>query len=273
MPVVKRIFNFYINASIHVAFAVVSLYLVTIIFIKGSTNWDLAFFLGLGTIACYNFIKYGVEAEKYLIVANPAHKSIQIFSILSLIGALFFFFKLSASLWGIVLVLGSLSLLYAVPFLPKAKNLRSLGGMKVFLVALVWVGCTGLLPMVDNHIALGISEIAMLLQRFLLVLVLLIPFEIRDLNYDDSALKTFPQRLGVAKTKKLGYALLVGYVLLMPWATKGMLGLVLVQFSLFLLLFFAIKNSAVDAPEYYASFWVEGIPLLYLVLVFFAQCV
>ena len=25
--------------------------------------------------------------------------------------------------------------------------------------------------------------------------------------------------------------------------------------------------AAVDAPEYYASFWVEGIPLLYLVLV------
>ena len=267
MPIVKCIFNFYINASIHVAFAVVALYLVTVFYIEGSTNTDLVFFLGLGTITCYNFIKYGVEAEKYLIVANPAHKTIQVFSIISLIGALFFFFRLPASLWGIVLVLGSLSLLYAIPFLPRAKNLRSLGGMKIFLVALVWAGCTGLLPMVDHGIAIGFNKMAFLFQRFLLVLVLLIPFEIRDVKYDAAALKTFPQRLGVAKTKILGYALLGLYVFLELVGSKGAPDTILPTLILVLLLFFAIKNASVNASRYYASFWVEGIPLLYLMLV------
>jgi len=178
MSWLKRIFNFYINASIHVACAVVALYLVTIFYIRGSTNTDLACFLGLATIACYNFIKYGVEAEKYLIVANPAHRAIQVFSIGSLFGALFFFFRLPDSLWGIVLVLGFLSTFYAIPFLPSAKSLRSLGGMKVFLVALVWVGCTLLLPIVENGNTLVLNHYLMMGQRFLLILVLLIPFEI-----------------------------------------------------------------------------------------------
>jgi 4-hydroxybenzoate polyprenyltransferase len=41
-------------------------------------------------------------------------------------------------------------------------------------------------------------------QVFLLVVVLMIPFEIRDLNYDKFTLKTLPQLFGVRKTKILG---------------------------------------------------------------------
>ncbi len=267
MPWLKRIFDFYINASIHVAFAVVSLYLVTVFYLRSSTNIDLALFLGLGTIACYNFIKYGVEAEKYLIVSNPAHKSIQVFSAISLIGALFFFLRLPRSLWGAIVLLGLLSMLYAIPFLPRAKNLRSLGGMKVFLVALVWTGCTVVLPMVDDGKLLYPSHTFRILQRFLLVLLLLIPFEIRDVKYDAAALKTFPQRLGVAKTKILGYGLLGLYVFLELVGSKGTPDTIFPTLILVLLLFFAIKNASINASRYYASFWVEGIPLLYLLLV------
>lgn len=263
----KRILDFYINASIHVACAVVALYLISVVYIQGSTNMDLAFFLGLGTIACYNFIKYGVEAEKYLIVANPAHKIIQVFSILSLLGACFFFFRLPGSLWGAIVGLGLLSMLYAIPFLPRAKNLRSLGGMKVFLVALVWAGCTVVLPIVENGKPLQPIYAILILQRFLLVLILLIPFEIRDVKYDDTALKTFPQRLGVARTKTLGYTLLVCYVLLAFAGSNGAFTKVFIALVLVLLLFFAIKNADVDASKYYTSFWVEGIPILYYTLV------
>ncbi len=64
MSWLKQTFNFYLDASIHVALAVTSLYFVTLKIIESSTNWYLAGFLFLGTIVCYNFIKFGVEAEK-----------------------------------------------------------------------------------------------------------------------------------------------------------------------------------------------------------------
>ena len=44
----------------------------------------LAFFLFFSTIASYNFIKYGLEAEKYILVANRYHKNIQFFSFIAL---------------------------------------------------------------------------------------------------------------------------------------------------------------------------------------------
>ena len=37
-----------------------------------------------------------------------------------------------------------------------------------------------------------------------MVFVLTLPFEIRDLQYDDSTLETLPQRVGVKKTKIIG---------------------------------------------------------------------
>ena len=154
MRFLKSVFNFYIDASIHAALGGVSLYFLTLEILKLSTNWSLGLFLFFGTIVGYNFIKFGVEAKKYLIVSNPYHKWIQGFSFLSFLLAAYFFFQLEYYIWLDILVLAAVAALYAIPFLPKLKNLRSVGGLKTFLVAFVWVGCTVYLPLKDNSIAL-----------------------------------------------------------------------------------------------------------------------
>ena len=52
------------------------------------------------------------------------------------------------------------------------------------------------------------------LQRFLYVLVLMLPFEIRDLNFDSLKLATIPQKIGVKQTKIVGlFLLLIFYFL------------------------------------------------------------
>lgn len=263
MSVFRRFFGFYINASIHVALGVVSLSMVSVERLNISLNLDLLGFLFCSTIACYNFVKYGVEAEKYLIVARPAHKPIQVFSFLALGFAFFFFFKLESTLWWCIGFLTTISGLYAIPFLPRSKNLRSLGGLKIFLVALVWTGFTLVLPAIDN----GLDTFQILfpeaVQRYLLVLVLILPFEIRDLKYDHKALKTLPQRFGVYGTKRIGYALITIYVVLEFFreelSTTSLAFLVLLAVVLVL----AITNSQKEQAKYYASFWVEGIPILW----------
>lgn len=266
----RRFFNFYLDASIHVALSVCCCYLLTVNFMKVSTNWQLVAFLFFGTIICYNFIKYGVEAKKYLLVSNPYHKVIQVFSFLSGLCAAYFFLFLNRILQISIVFLAFLSILYAVPFLEKNKNLRSYGGLKVFLVALVWAGCTVYLPAMDDMVSDFDSTVPiLLLQRFLLVLVLILPFEIRDLKFDDKELRTLPQRLGVANTKKLGYGLLVVFLLFtflndqataLEWCYR-----VMVAITLAIFLYFTHE----ERPRYYSQFWVESVPILSLLGVSF----
>lgn len=103
-----RVFRFYLDASIHVAFAVSSLLLITTLFLNISPEQHLIQFVFFGTIPTYNFIKYGVEAEKYILLENHYHRQIQIFSLIILIIAGYHFFFLSYEVWLICIVLALL---------------------------------------------------------------------------------------------------------------------------------------------------------------------
>ena len=135
MRTLKALFDFYLDASIHVAIAVISLTGVTFYLLDSSLDLHLLGFIFCSVIVCYNFIKYGVEAYKYLIVSNAYHRIIQIFSFVCFVFALYFLFHLDSNIWWATAVLGVLSALYAVPLLPRAKNLRNLAGLKIYIVA------------------------------------------------------------------------------------------------------------------------------------------
>ncbi|MDT0607897.1 hypothetical protein [Croceitalea rosinachiae] len=264
MKLFKHIFNFYLDASIHVGLAVVSFYFISVKTLETSTNTALIGFLFFGTIVCYNFIKYGVEAKKYLIISNPYHRLIQAFSFLSFFGAMYFLIYLKTELWIVIVCLVLVSALYAIPFLPRAKNLRSLCGMKTYLVALVWMGCTVLLPVKDEGLPLTWDIVVLMIQRVLVVLILLMPFEIRDLRYDDFNLKTLPQRIGVKKTKSVTYFLIIIYVGLV-FLKDGLSNMIVIgELAIGVLLFYAIKLTREKQPRYFASFWVELLPIMFL---------
>ncbi|MBC8643807.1 hypothetical protein H9W95_06515 [Flavobacterium lindanitolerans] len=58
MQAIRRLFNFYINGSIHVAVAVLSLVLMTNHMFRNPFDLHMAGFAFFGTIFGYNFIKY-----------------------------------------------------------------------------------------------------------------------------------------------------------------------------------------------------------------------
>ena len=266
MKLLKQLFDFYLDASIHVALAVVSLYLISLKILEVSTNQILVGFLFFGTIVCYNFIKYGVEAKKYLIVSNPYHRLIQVLSFLSFLLAMYFFLKLDSTIWIATLVLVILSGLYAIPLLPQTKNLRNLGGLKIYLVALVWMGCTVVLTVVDTKLKFTFDVFILMLQRILLVLVLLIPFEIRDLLYDEVNLRTLPQRIGVPNTKMAGCLLVIFYLSLLLFKKEWKIVEVISKLLFGAILLATIKLTKEKQPKYFASFWVEALPMLYLAI-------
>ena len=259
----KRVFDFYLDASVHVAFSVFCLVKTQAVLYGISSVESVAFFAFFATIACYNFIKYGVEAEKYILVNTRYQRLIQGVSILSLFCALYFFFQFQKSTYLVIAVLLALSLLYALPILPTRKNFRSLGGLKIIIVALVWVGVTLLLPLTQAAYNYNWDVYVGMFQLVAFVVALMIPFEIRDLKYDPSYLKTLPQKVGVKKAKAFGIFLLSLMVALELFKDEinssrlFALGVVVFVTSL-LLLFASTKRS-----NYYCSFWVESMPIIW----------
>ncbi|MCK0156174.1 hypothetical protein MWU65_03225 [Cellulophaga sp. F20128] len=269
MKLIKRLFNFYIDASIHVALSVFCLLEITALLLNVSINQNLAFFIFFGTIACYNFIKYGVEAKKYVLVANKYHKSIQLVSVVALIIAGYFASFLNIEVWYGIAVLLVFIAFYALPVLPNARNLRSFGGLKIFMVAIVWAGTTVILPVLssDMHVITWDVWIESF-QRFIIVLVLLVPFEIRDLAFDAPELHTLPQKFGVSNTKTVAsLCVLVLFfstflkeeVTKLDSIAKGILFL-----ALGVLMYFTRRVQS----KYFASFWIEAIPIFWLGIVY-----
>lgn len=262
----QRLFDFYIDASIHVALGVLALTHVTIktFGLKGDDH--LAWFLFFGTIACYNFIKYGVEAKKYFIVANPYQKNIQVVSFLAAMFGGYHAIYFNIDIWLGILVLVFLTGLYAIPVLPNARNLRNLGGLKIFLVALVWAGATVLLPTLGSVKPTSWDIWMETTQRFFFVLALLVPFEIRDLRYDDPELKTLPQRFGVRWTKMIGVLFVFLFYVLTFLKDDVPEVEIIVKTLLFLGLTVLMFSFGKNQGRYFASFWVEGIPIAWYVL-------
>ena len=208
-------------------------------------------------------MKYGVEAEKYFLVASQYHKGIQVLSFISLGFAIYHVHFLNFETWIGIAGLIALTGLYTLPVLPKAKNLRSWGGFKIFVVAIVWAGATVLLPVLSAKLIISWDVGIEIFQRFLLVLILLIPFEIRDLKYDKEQLRTLPQRFGVTNSKIFGsFATLLFFFttfLKDELSTTELILKGILFLSLGCIMFITKRNQF----KYFASFWVEAIPIFW----------
>lgn len=261
-----NVFSLYINSSIHVATAVVAFYLVSVIELQLSISWNLLFFLFFATITGYNFVKYAGIAQLYHLRLTNNLRIIQLFSLLSFLLTFYFVIKLDKQLWISITALALLNAFYAIPIFKSGKNLRALPLVKVFIIALVWTYATVFISLQENQIQIQSNPTYLwyALQRFLMLICLMIPFEIRDMRFDEASIKTLPQVLGIQNTKLLGITLLISctfitYTILESTHFS-------LHFCLLLLLTFFILKSTTHQPRYFASFWVEATPIVYAVL-------
>ena len=272
MQLLKRILNFYINSSIHVALAVYALTWITLIQFDLDYDQNVLYFVFFASITAYNFVKYfGISKFHHRSLAGWL-KVIQVFSFIAFIAMSYYAFQLEIKTLLLLSILGLITFLYAVPLIPmryfrdSQKNLREIGGLKIYVIALVWTFTTVFLPLIDNDISIGTDAIITSVQRFLLVIVLMLPFEIRDLNYDSLKLATIPQKIGIRKTKIIGVLLLMVFFIL-DYLKDELSGLsilltLLIVCIMLLFVIFSKKNQS----KYYSAFWVESLPILWLLI-------
>jgi len=269
MTPLKNIFDFYITSSTHVALAVVSLAVVTSLHFGFPLDYGLLGFVFFGGVTGYNFVKYAGIARLHHRSLARNLRLIQLFSFFCFIALCYFATVVNPEILFIAGILGLFTALYALPILKGKKNLREVAGLKVFLIAFIWAGVTVLFPVVEAEKSLEQGVIVEFFQRFLFVLILILPFEIRDLKYDRAQLQTLPQRWGVRRVKIIGYVLIglwVGLEFIKDHASETSIIAILLAASFTGL---SIVRTKEDQSRYFASFWIEGIPILWMLMLIF----
>lgn len=266
MKYFKLIFDFYIQSSIHVALSCYALVRMTHHMVHIQDDRPMAYFVFFGTIVGYNFVKYDGLARAKKLQMRKELKVIALFSLCSFLAVGFYFFQLQRITQIISIAFLGLTLLYTLPFFPNRKNARNWAGIKIYIVALCWVGVTLVLPLLNANIPITSDFYLKCIQRFILIFVLILVFEILDLKNDDPHLKTVPQQIGVKRTKILGLLLLIPFYFLEFLKSNFdenqlIINLILVGIISLFLLFANEKRS-----KYYTSFWVESVPIVWWLL-------
>jgi hypothetical protein len=265
----KQIFDFYLRSSIHVAFSVYALVRMTHFMFHIPADEPMANFAFLGTIVGYNFVKYDALARAKKREMRNELKLITLLSFISLVGVGYYFFQLELITQIVSVVVLVLTLLYTLPFFPNRKNARNWAGVKIYIVALCWVGVTLVLPLLNAHVPLGFDFFLKCIQRFILVFVLILIFEILDLTNDDPHLKTVPQQIGVSRTKIVGLLLLLPFYFLELLKNNFIVEQLIVNGVLFVVLSLFLAFANENRSRYFTSFWVESIPIFWWLMVVF----
>ena len=176
---------------------------------------------------------------------------------------------LNEAIWLLMLPLGLVALAYTIPIIKSKANtirIREIGLWKIFLIASVWTGMTVVLPAVHHY---GFGQIfdvlswKLALGRFIFILAITIPFDIRDLANDaKKGVRTIPSTIGWQRSVVFAQLLLVVFMLLV-WLRAGTGHPYLLGYLASTTVTSALVSVATpERSDYYCSFWLEGTMLL-----------
>ena len=234
----------------------------------GTVNFRISQFVFFATLFTYNFqrvIKLK-QRGKQLKTDWQAKNKTSTYFIMIVSGIIivyhFYYFKTSTQI--AIIFSGVLSLLY--PF-----GIRNIPFAKIFVIALVWTISTMLLLVLENNILISQNLILHLSTRFLFVFAISIPFDIRDLKFDDKKMKTIPIVFGERKARLIGlmalfFAEIITIVQLLHFSLPYHHLIALI--CIFFLSAILIIKSTQDKTAIYFSFWVESLSIyFYLFLI------
>lgn len=262
----SKIFQFYIYSNLHVSLVVLCYVCVTGMLFDVEVL-DKAVVLSCSTFVAYHLIRYlnRVKYGKTHLLDEFSNRNkipISILVLLAFIIIVFITLKFSLQeilrLWPVTV----LTLFYAVSVFKingKTYSIRYFIGIKIFIIALAWAWGVVLFPL-----GYGFNVLIYFIEVVLFVIVLTLPFDIRDMLFDKKTVKTLPMIMGVGKVKVLG-ALLLLFSLILHFnffTYRSFLAYVITCVLLLILLLKAKGNQT----KYFASFWVESIPIIYFIM-------
>lgn len=268
--------KFYLKTNIHVALATTALVYISAL----NTGYDLAtympVFVFFTTLWAYYFVRIfeNCTCSYEVVVAYLSRQDLLniILIFFSFLGSLYFGLRVGLDKMGWVLLSAILTLLYALPvfkFKKKTVYLRMFAWVKIISVALVWAIHTVIFPL-QEHLADGQVWIEFL-QRFFLIMALMIPFEIKDMNNEAIHISTLTSLYGITVAKKIGFMLMLMFFVISFLKTPIFGGQILSELFIFVLTLFFIKKAKPNTSYWFTGFWIDGVPIFWYVLLLLAQ--
>ena len=263
---IKSLFHFLINTNIFVAFCVSSLTLSSELLFH-SSKYQISLFVFFATILTYNFqrivrIKKEIKHERKEWTLNNL-PLVYFLIVMGTLGSLYHFFQFNTNTQILIFISGIISILYPL-------GLRKIPFCKIFIITLTWTISSMLLLISENNIAINSNIIFHLSSRFLFVFAITIPFDIRDIKYDNIKLKTIPIIFGILKSKIISFISLFLVIIISIfqfWNNK-----LSIEFLIAIILSCAVSSIFISKSDekksgFFFSFWIESLSiLLYLFL-------
>lgn len=220
-----------IDLHLWIAFAAVALTYQTMLF--ANLEIDIAV-LGVafgGTLLCYHLLNLSPYIQR---PQFRYHKWEMIMIVAGLLVLLISGISIGIDLLQFLMIPGVLILLYILPLIPSVKmnnrklkfrmiSGRSFGWYKLLLIALAWALVTYLMPSLFSahvHANNYIILLLLFLERFLFIIGITIPFDIRDQKADPLIMRTIAQQFGESKSIILACVVILLSLIPLFWAAQ-----------------------------------------------------
>lgn len=281
----NSIIDFLLYSHLFIALCAVSIALLSSLLYLGNLEWrrDLIFIF-TSTLGLYGIHRLiGLQkihdhlGESRFSHIKPFGRLLVVTIAITVPASLILFLQFDRDLQLFLITPIVLSLAYVLPIW-KNRRLRDVSFIKIFIISVVWSMVSVGIPMWDYLTGMNpFIVLLMFFERFLFVLAITLPFDIRDLDVDRQLqVRTIPMQLGVKRTKKLSYMLLVLCGLLMTFMGVHF------GFSIYLLLgyylgltitVYLIAKVSAEISDYYISGWVDGTMIILLATTLFGSWV
>ena len=268
----NRILYFFINTNIFVSISTFCLYKISEL-LFGFQNYKIGLFVFFSTLFAYNYMRLPLffqEDDSNSYSTDYYQKSIYFFLFISAIFIIFLSSSLELKFIQLLFPPILISIIY--PLLIKINNrqygIRNIPFFKIFLISFTWSYVTLLLPALYYNIQLDYFLLSSFFERFLFVLAIAIPFDIRD--YHSDKIRTIPNTIGVINSKIFAwFCLLLIQILLIIHVIQSN-----IVIPIFLGLFLSIEICSLviyltntERSSFFYSILVESLSLVMYLLV------
>ncbi len=279
----KKFINFFIYSELLISLCAVAATCQTYLLIGSAILWDeLLWIVGLSTMACYVLARLAALQEMNQMFHKPQNRTplFYLLCVLLLVTSMvcfLLFWKLKVSVQITLVGSAAVTVLYTIPLIPDKngwKKLRDVGMLKIFLIAFIWTISTAVLPLLQCDASFSRPHTwLIILEKALFIFAITLPFDIRDMDYDQSRnLKTIPLLIGEKNTLQLAQVCLaaLGLIgvfnyLVLPDAPRVAIFIaLLVSYRSTSLL---IQQTNADRPDQFYTGWLDATILGQFVLV------
>jgi 4-hydroxybenzoate polyprenyltransferase len=274
---VFSLFRVFIYSNIFISLCSVGLtissYLILLNFNIESFSIYLILLVFFSTLLIYNFHIIFISASNKELSSRGKwiyenKKFVKALVIISFAGIFYTSFFLSIYQLVFLSHLACLAFFYIAPFkLSKFDfSLRKYSLVKIFVLAYVWAAATVVLPAMEMGKLLHYETIIVFIERFLFILALAIPSDIRDYSKDkNESLLTIPGWLGIVQAKNLSIGILLFYILFSFFTVVvnevSIARAISAVFAVFL-----IRKIDETVSDSYYMFWIDGVMMFYFLI-------